>query len=42
LAIAVIGDLTISTFITLILIPVVYATVRGLASRDERIVSEQK
>ena len=42
LAIAVIGGLTISTFITLVLIPVVYATVRGLASRDEHAVSEQQ
>jgi multidrug efflux pump subunit AcrB len=35
LAIAVIGGLTISTFITLVMIPVLYATVRGLASSEQ-------
>jgi multidrug efflux pump subunit AcrB len=35
LAIAVIGGLTISTFITLVMIPVLYATARGLASSEQ-------
>jgi multidrug efflux pump subunit AcrB len=42
LAIAVIGGLTISTFITLILIPVAYATVRGLASSEPEPASEKQ
>ncbi len=42
LAIAVIGGLTISTFITLVLIPVLYATVRGLASSEQVPAPEQQ
>ena len=42
LAIAVIGGLTISMFVTLVVIPVAYATVRGLTSSEIEPASEQQ